>query len=150
MKIVKLISLALFILLIAAQFVPVERSNPLATSEPAMPAPVKEILKRSCFDCHSNETRWPWYSYVAPVSWLVANDVKEGREHLNFSEWDNLSLKKKRKRLEECVEEIEEEKMPMPIYLITHPNARVGPEELALIRNWVNEALAQLPRVEGG
>ncbi len=150
MKFVKMLSLAMLILLIAAQFVPVERTNPPVVSETPMPPAVKEILKRSCFDCHSNETRWPWYGYVAPVSWLVVKDVTEGREHLNFSEWDNLSLKKKRKRLEECVEEIEEEKMPMPIYLITHPKARVAPEELALLRNWVNEALAQLPRLEGG
>ncbi len=79
------------VLLVVAQFVPIETSNPPVTADIGTPADVKGILERSCYDCHSNVTTWPWYSRVAPFSWLVAYDVAEAREHLNFSEWDQLS-----------------------------------------------------------
>jgi hypothetical protein len=71
-----------------AQLVPLDRSNPPVSAEvPATPE-VRAILKRSCYDCHSNETRWPWYAYAAPMSWLLVYDVHEAREHMNFSTWD--------------------------------------------------------------
>ncbi len=136
--------------LVLIQLVPVDRSNPPATEKLVMPDNVQRIMQRSCFDCHSNETVWPWYSYVAPVSWLVKHDVEEGREHLNFSEWDKLNLKRKIKRLEEIVEEVEEGKMPMPIYLIMHGDAEVSAAELAVLREWTQQELGNLGGADMG
>ena len=136
--------------LVLIQLVPVDRSNPPATEKLVMPDNVQQIMQRSCFDCHSNETAWPWYSYVAPVSWLVKHDVEEGREHLNFSEWDKLNQKRKMKRLEEIVEEVEEGKMPMPIYLIMHGDAEVSAAELAVLREWTQQELGNLGGADMG
>lgn len=89
-----------------------------------------KILKNSCFDCHSNETVWPWYSYVPPMSALVAYDVRMGRKHLNFSEWDSMTDRKKGEALEEALEEIEEGEMPMKVYLIMHGDAALTPNQI--------------------
>ncbi len=135
------ILLAIAVIFVAIQFFPVDRSNPPATQKLEMPADVEQVMRRACFDCHSNETNWPWYSYVAPVSWLVSHDVQEARGHINFSEWDKLSEKKKKKHLDEIVEEIEEERMPLPIYVLLHPEAKITESELDMIREWVQQEL---------
>lgn len=126
-------------LLLAIQLVPVNRENPPVAADLEAPLEVKAILKRSCYDCHSNETHWPWYSYVQPVAWLVAHDVEEGREHLNFSNWGQFSADKRSSKSEECVEEIEEGEMPMSIYTRMHPGAKVSPEDLAVLKRWSSE-----------
>lgn len=113
----------------ALQILPVgaPRDNPPVVVEPAWDSPrTRELFARACADCHSNETRWPWYSRVAPVSWLVAHDVAGGREHLNVSEWN-----RKQKDAHEAAEEVEEGQMPLPIYLPMHPEARLSPGEKA-------------------
>ena len=133
-KFFKVILIALFGIFLALQFVPVDRSNPPVVSDLEAPLEVKSILKRSCYDCHSNEVDWPWYSYVAPVSWLVAHDVEEGREELNFSEWHRYANDSEMK--EEIVEEVAEGEMPMGIYLAIHRDAAVSASELALLREW--------------
>jgi len=119
---------------IGIQAVPVDRSNPPVITDLEAPAEVKKIIRRSCYDCHSNEVQWPWYSRVAPISWLVAYDVEEGREDLNFSDWDTYA--NDRGMIEEIIEEIEEGDMPLRKYLITHPNASVSKDELNLLRQW--------------
>jgi hypothetical protein len=81
------IILSTIALAIAIQLAPIDHDNPPATASVTAPAPVASILRRACYDCHSHETTWPWYSYVAPVSWLVARDVHEGRRHMDFSTW---------------------------------------------------------------
>ena len=81
------IGIIVLVVIIAIQFWPVERTNPPVLSDIEAPQEVKAVLHAACYDCHSNETRWPWYSYVAPASWLVTSDVTEAREHLNLSEW---------------------------------------------------------------
>jgi hypothetical protein len=96
----KKIIIAVVIIIVGIQFIPVDRSNPPVTEEINAPANVLSILKTSCYDCHSNETTWPWYSYVAPVSFLVAGDVEEARKHLNFTEWDKYDESKQSKKLE--------------------------------------------------
>jgi hypothetical protein len=123
-------------LLVALQFVPVDTSNPPVTANIETPADVKEVLQRSCYDCHSNETRWPWYSRIAPFSWLVAHDVEEGREHLNFSEWDQLSAEDQIEAMEEAWEEVEEGEMPLWFYLPMHPEARISAADRAVLRRW--------------
>ena len=130
------IALAAVALLAAIQLVPVDRSNPPVTSEvPADPA-TREILRRACYDCHSNETRWPWYARVAPVSWLVAHDVEEGREHVNVSTWNEYTAKKQRKKLDEVWEEVEEGEMPLWFYVPLHPDAKLGEADLRAIEAW--------------
>ncbi len=127
----------LVIVLIGIQFIPVERTNPVVSWDINAPENVASILRTSCYDCHSNETDWPWYSYIAPVSFMVAGDVEDGRKRLNFSEWDKYDGSKRQKLLEEIVEEIEKEEMPLTMYTFTHPNAKLDPYRINLIKDWV-------------
>ncbi len=119
---------------IGIQFIPVKRINPPIRSALSAPPEIKAILKRSCYDCHSHETVWPWYSAIAPVSWLVVRDVNEGREKLNFSDWSRQLRDKDIQ--EEIIEEIEEGEMPLKLYVLAHPGTSVSPEELDLLRRW--------------
>lgn len=114
--------------LVAIQLVPYGRNhtNPPVQSEPNWDSPeTRALAERACFDCHSNETEWPWYSNVAPVSWLVQHDVDEGREKLNFSAWNSGG-----EEGEEMAESIWEGEMPPAVFLITHPEARLTDAEL--------------------
>lgn len=117
------------------QLVPYGRNhdNPPVIQEPNWDSPeTRALAERACFDCHSNETVWPWYSNIAPVSWLTQHDTEEGRQILNFSEW---GVNGRRQETDEIGEAIQEGSMPMPMFLITHPEARLtDAEKQALIR----------------
>ncbi|MCE1253436.1 MAG: heme-binding domain-containing protein [Anaerolineae bacterium] len=118
------VGIALFVLI---QFVPYGRdhNNPPITQQVVWDSPQTEALaRRACYDCHSNETVWPWYSNVAPMSWLVAHDVEEARLNMDFSEQDNSSI-----RAEELIRQIESGKMPPPQYTIIHSEARLSDAE---------------------
>ena len=132
-KFFKRLFLLMVLLMVAIQFVPYgpAHDNPKVTQEPDWDTPfTRELAQRACFDCHSNETKWPWYSWVAPFSWLVQHDVEEGREHLNFSEWD-----KEQKHADEAAHEVEEGEMPLPYYTWLHGDAKLDDKERAnLIR----------------
>jgi mono/diheme cytochrome c family protein len=119
-----------------AQLVPVSRTNPPVEQEVDAPPGARAVLERSCFDCHSHATRWPWYSWVAPVSWLLAHDVSEAREHLNFSTWGRYDAKEREEKLEEIAEVLEEGEMPPWFYLPLHPEARLSEADLAAVRAW--------------
>jgi hypothetical protein len=123
---------------IVLQFIPVDRDNPANNEKLELKAPpeVAEILEKSCYDCHSNRTNWPFYSYIAPISWLVAHDVEEGRDELNFSEWNNISSEKRDKIIEEIIEEVNEDEMPLKIYLLMHPESQLDDQQKAIIRSW--------------
>jgi hypothetical protein len=130
------IVLVVVIVLVGIQFIPVNRSNPPVEEEvPASPE-VKAVLKRACYDCHSNETIWPGYSLVAPVSWLLAWDVREGREELNFSTWNRYNQKKRGKIIKEIWEEVQEGEMPPWFYLPLHPDARLSDSDRSVLRRW--------------
>lgn len=131
--------LALFILL---QFWPVDRSPPPVTGEIQVPQDVKAVLVESCYDCHSSETVWPWYGYVAPVSIFLSHHVQEGREHLDFSNWDAYDADRADHKLEEVAEMVDEGEMPLKSYLLLHGDARLTPDEVMLILTWVEEARA--------
>lgn len=118
------------------QFVPVRRDNPPVVAEVEAPREVKAILERSCYDCHSNRTRWPWYSRVAPVSWLVAYDVREGRDELNFSDWPAYDLEKQDDLYKHITKQVEKGKMPLPIYLTMHPGARLTVADRRAVLDW--------------
>jgi hypothetical protein len=128
--------IGLFGLFVAIQLVPVDRSNPPVEQDVAAPPEVEAVLRRACYDCHSNETTWPWYSYVAPVSWLIARDVHKGREELNFSTFNRLSTRQQVEAMHEAWEEVEEGEMPPWFYLPPHPEARLTQADLAVLRAW--------------
>ncbi len=132
----KKIALVLLVAFLALQLVPVDRANPLVTGEVDAPPEVLAILERACYDCHSNRVRWPWYGYVAPISLFMQHDVEEGREHVNFSEWDKLSPVKRAKAIEEVWEEVEEGEMPLWFYLPMHPEAKLTATDLAALKTW--------------
>ena len=125
----------LVVVLIGIQFIPVERTNPPVVSDIDAPSDVKNILRKACYDCHSNETNWAWYTKIAPASFLAIKDVNEGRENLNFSEWGNYTGKTEDIK-KEIWEEVREEKMPLWQYRIIHSEAKLTPEEKNLLRNW--------------
>ena len=107
-----------------------ETTNPKVMAEPKWDsAKTKELFMRGCADCHSHETKYPWYNQIAPISWLIANHIEEGREHFNVSMW---GIQKKNDG-DEAAKEVEEGKMPLSSYLIAHPEARFSKEEKALL-----------------
>jgi hypothetical protein len=134
----KKILIAIAIIVVGIQFIPVERTNPPVTKEINVPVNVLSILKTSCYDCHSNETTWPWYSYIAPVSFIIAGDVNDGRKHLNFSEWDRYDEKKQSKKLEHIADAVEEGEMPLPKYILMHKEAELDQSKIKIIKNWAN------------
>ncbi|NTW84024.1 MAG: heme-binding domain-containing protein [Chlorobiaceae bacterium] len=127
MKLLKFLAVVA-IILVAIQFVPYGKnhSNPPVTGEPKWDSPrTKELFGRACKDCHSNETVWPWYSNVAPASWLVQVDVAVGRKKFNVSEWGREG----KNEGDEAAGEVREGKMPPFFYLPAHPEAKLSPNE---------------------
>ena len=120
------------------QLVPVSRTNPPVSGEVQAPPRVQEALRRACYDCHSHETRWPRYAYVAPVSWLLEHDVQGGREFLNLSTWDAYPPKKRVMIFKGILEEVDLGSMP-PWYCVSmHPSVRLSPEDLSALRRWAD------------
>lgn len=163
LKIAGLLLIAGLLGFVAVQFLPImPHTNPLTVREPNWDSPqTRELVVRACYDCHSNETKWPWYSNIAPVSWLVVRHVQEGRAALNFSEWgvsgetgeiseakasyndddddeqdeDEADEGEEDERgegeeVDEMIEEVQEGAMPLPNYLILHPEARLSKAEV--------------------
>lgn len=127
------IALAAAAVLAGLQLVPVSRTNPPPGVTVNPPPEVAAILRKACFDCHSHETIWPLQAYVAPISWLVAHDVSEGRGELNFSRWDEVDQRKVSKQLPK---EVGEKEMPPWIYVLAHPRARLTDAERATLSDW--------------
>jgi cytochrome c551/c552 len=128
MRILKWVVLAALLI----QFIPFghTHTNPAPSKEPMWDSPqTRDVIRRACFDCHSNQTIWPWYSNVAPIAWLVQRDVNEGRRHLNFTEWD-----RPQKRAKDVAQRVKEGDMPPWFYLPMHPAAKLtATEKLTLI-----------------
>lgn len=142
MKILKKLGIVLLTLLIIAQFFgPEKNQGDLASVNPFIeetnpPVEVQNILKNTCFDCHSNNTIYPWYSNITPVNYWLADHVNEGKEELNFSNWNSYSLKKKEHKMDELYEEVAEEEMPLNSYTWTHADARLSQEQIDAIVTW--------------
>lgn len=130
------LAVAAVVALAGMQFIPVDRSNPPVTSEIPASAAVDSVIRRACYDCHSNQTVWPWYSRVAPVSFLVARDVHQGRRHLNFSTWGDYDTAKQSKLVREIWKQVSTGEMPMTIYLPMHPQARLSAQDKAVFEAW--------------
>lgn len=144
MKAIKKIFLALLVILVAIQFIRPKKnisSGPHVNSidkHYTVPEDVQAILKRSCYDCHSNNTYYPWYNNIQPVAWLLARDVNEGKEDLNFDEFNSYSLSQKQHKLSDLSEEVKEGEMPMSIYTIIHRDAVLSETEKQRLITWAD------------
>jgi hypothetical protein len=130
------------IVIVGLQLVPVHRTNPPVTADLRAGPAVKAVLRGSCYNCHSNETRWPWYAHVAPVAWLVAHDAAEARSRINFSDWGSYDAARQERRAAGCAEEAEQRGMPPALYLIMHPDARLSAEKTHTLRMWADSLAA--------
>lgn len=137
MKYLKITGYVLLGIFLAIQLKQPDRTNPPEIADSSIPDEVKVILKAKCYDCHSNESHWPWYSYVAPVSWWVAGHVHDGRKEVNFSKWDNYDEDRQEDKIEETFDEVLDGAMPIESYLITHKDAKVTEEEVDVFDMWL-------------
>ena len=128
--------LSLVVVFLLLQLKQPDRTNPPVESAIDAPAEIAAILQRSCYDCHSHQTEWPWYSYVAPVSWWVGEHVEHARGDLNFSRWPVLDFEELEHMFHEIDEQIAKGEMPLKSYLILHPGARLSDEEKDALRRW--------------
>jgi hypothetical protein len=133
LKIALYVLIGLFLVL---QLWPAGRTNPPVTGDLDAPPEVKAALVRCCYDCHSNQTRWPWYAYVNPVAFLIVRDANVGRRKLNFSDWQSYSQVKRKSKSSDAVDELHEGQMPPAQYLWMHGDARPTPQELKAIEAW--------------
>jgi len=130
--------LALGSAFLALQLVTVSHTNPPVASDLVAGANVTAILRRSCYDCHSNETQWRLYAYIAPVSWLIASDVEHARARLNFSEWGRYPEEKRRAKAREVLDEIASGDMPPKTYSLVHPGLRPTAQEIEFLKHWAD------------
>jgi len=151
LKAMKWSAIGFAVLFLAAQLVRPAKTNPASDESRAIQSHVEinsevsDILRRACYDCHSNATKWPWYSRVAPVSWLIVSDVNDGRRHLNFSEWAAYDRSKAAKKMHEIDEEVSIKAMPISSYTLLHPEARLSDQERTIVTDW---AKAESKRLE--
>jgi len=144
-KIVKIVVIILVAAFVVVQFVRPNQTNPAVnaaeTLEASVPVPdnVEEILKRSCNDCHSNTTSYPWYAQVSPVSWFLNDHIQEGRGELNFSIWNTYTAKRKDKKLDEICEQVKTGEMPLPSYLWIHRDAALREGDANILCDWANQ-----------
>ncbi|MBM3214031.1 cytochrome C [Candidatus Poribacteria bacterium] len=150
MKIVVRVVLGLIVLALGAQLYRPLKTNPptdpsrTLQAQMTVPPNVTAILDRACRDCHSNDTKWPWYADVAPVMWSVRNHVNFGRKHLNMSDWAQYSQEDAAGLLDEICEEVREHKMPLPAYLPMHPQAKLSQADIDALCEWALAANATL------
>jgi hypothetical protein len=143
MRIAKIIIILAVVIFLSIQFVPVDRSNPQPTGDIKTPENIKSLLHRSCYDCHSFETIWPWYSYIAPASWLVVSDVHEARQYMNFSIWNTYSESDAKRYIRRSLQWVKDGEMPLPQYLLLHPDAKIVPSDLKMLEKWVADSAVE-------
>ncbi|MCA0233106.1 heme-binding domain-containing protein [Runella sp. MFBS21] len=144
MKTSKKIVVGLFIILVGIQFIRPDSNNDnrvmatdfIKTYE--VPTQIGSVLRRSCYDCHSNNTEYPWYSSIQPMGWLINKHISEGKKNLNFSEFGTYSQRKQVSKLKSIAKQIEQNKMPLPSYTMIHQNAILTSNEKSLIVTFVN------------
>ncbi len=148
MKILKKTALLLFVVFVGMQFYRPDKNQTHGNhtaefiTETNPSKDVKAILQQSCYDCHSNNTEYPWYNNIAPVSYWLANHVKDGKKHLNFSMWNTYELKGKDHKLEEVIEMVHDGEMPLKEYTWTHESARLTEEQRTAIIDWAKQTRA--------
>ena len=145
MKIIKKTLWFLLIVLIIAQFFgPEKNQGDMASidtflSETNPSDEVKMILKETCYDCHSDVTRYPWYNNITPVNYWLNGHVEHGKEELNFSKWSAYSIKRKNHKLEEVIELVESKEMPLPSYTWTHKEAKLTDAQIMAVKEWAEQ-----------
>lgn len=147
MGIFKKILLLLLAVFVIMQFSRIDKTNPkvekakdfISLTNP--PADIEKMIRSACYDCHSHETKYPWYSNVAPVSWIIGNHIEEGREYLNFSLWGDYKEGKANHKLHECEEEVEEGHMPISSYTWTHGDADLSDEQREKLAEWFEDQM---------
>lgn len=144
LNIIGWLSVIVVAVVLAIQFIPVERN---VSTVPAgqsfektekVPANVAAILKVSCYDCHSNNTRYPWYSELQPGVWFMARHIKKGKEELNFDEFNNYSKRRKKAKIKSIISQIEKDEMPLKSYRMMHGNARLSADEKKELLDFFN------------
>lgn len=152
---VKIVLGVLVGLLVVAQFVQPKRTNPAVITSRGLeahvsvPVQVSSILKRSCYDCHSSVTVWPWYSHVAPVSWLLVDDVNQGRNHINFQDWEaQENVQEANEHLQKICKEVRDGGMPPLTYRMMHKASRLAPGDIDSICSW-SQSFAQTSKGSG-
>lgn len=144
-KILKAAAALLLLLIVGVQFVRPERVNPQPIDGQSLeeharvPPEVAAVLKRSCMDCHSNRTDWPWYSNVAPASWFVTDHVNHGRRHLNFSRWGEYDRRRANNLLNDICATAKGGAMPLDSYTLIHRSARLAPRDVQTLCAWAGE-----------
>lgn len=145
MKIIKKILVALLVVLIIMQFFGPDKNEgslqdmTAFLSDTNPPENVKTILENTCYDCHSSYTRYPWYNNITPVNYWMAEHIRNGSKHLDFSKWADYSVKRKDHKLEEVIEMVEEKEMPLPSYTWTHKDANLSDEQIESILTWAKQ-----------
>lgn len=151
-KALKITVIVLAAIFVVAQFIRPDRSapavNPAETLEANanVPENVKAILQRSCNDCHSNATAYPWYSNISPASWFLQNHINEGRHELNFSTWGTYAENRKARKLDEICEMVRSREMPLPSYLWIHRYAAMSDDDIRTICVWTEAVRAEMPQ----
>jgi len=149
MKIIKKILLLLLGVLIIAQFIGPKKNEGSTETIVAFlndtnpPEDVKLILKQTCFDCHSSFTKYPWYNNITPVNYWMADHIKHAKGHLDFSKWDEYSVKKKDHKLDEVIEMVEKKEMPLPSYTWMHSEAKLTDAQIESIITWAKQVRSQ-------
>ena len=147
LNIIGWLSVIVVAVVLAIQFIPVERN--VSTVPPGqsfektekVPANVAAILKVSCYDCHSNNTRYPWYSVLQPGAWFMARHIKKGKEELNFDEFNNYSKRRKKAKIKSIISQIEKDEMPLKSYLLLHPDAGLTPNKKKVLLQFFQSEL---------
>ena len=153
-RIAKWLVISLVVLFLAIQFARPARTNPAVDESQTifartqMTPPVAAIFNRSCADCHSNKTVWPWYTNVAPVSWFIVNHVKEARPRLNLSEWGKLDRDRQSKKLQQICDEVSDGGMPLSTYTPLHPGSKPTPADIKALCDWTDAERARLSKAE--
>ena len=140
----KKIIIGFFLVLVLIQFIPLKKTNPKIDKTISLTADdkVMKILKKSCYDCHSDETKWSIYSDIAPLSFGVIAHVNDGREALNFSKWKSIKLSIKKARLKRAIKTVNNEMMPLSSYLMFHEEAKMSKEDRKTLVNWLEKELS--------
>jgi hypothetical protein len=151
-RVLKIVALLLVVIVVGIQFVRPARTNPAVDESQTifarmqMTSEVSSILDRSCRDCHSNKTVWPWYTNVAPVSWWLSDHVNTGRSNLNLSEWGKLDTNRQDRKLRQICDEVQDGVMPLSSYTPMHPQAKLSEQDKKTLCDWTErerERLAQ-------
>ncbi|CAM1368597.1 heme-binding domain-containing protein [Tenacibaculum sp. HL-MS23] len=150
MKIVKIIALVLVVCFVGIQFMPTElnQSNIVPKTDFLLvnntPKNINTLLQTSCYDCHSNNTSYPWYNKIQPIAWFLENHIADGKEELNFNNWDTYSTRRKNSKLKSIINQIKNNEMPLSSYTLIHKNAKLSTSEKTLVIDYIKKLKGNL------